>query len=303
MSSKREAQVSAKDVRCRVGVMCAAATSLILGGPLFVLAGGCSESWHSPTELDCSPDDTYDKIETYEVDPPAPPWSSYGDNTPGAIRTQMDAAAPFPTQPIEDGGRCGSLHSLLLQSSGYQDYGSGFIDYNPGNLLPLCIGSNGTDETCPIDASGYEGIAFWARSPGAATKTVTLQISDTHSYNSSGAVTTCIYNVEDAGSNGVNVYSSPGSANVPTGSSVASAQPPPDACGNYFQYWLITSADWQFYQIPFTAFHQAAQPNRDPNGFDPSTFFSFTVIVDKESQLSLWFDDFGFYPKKAEGGL
>ncbi|HXX68983.1 MAG TPA: hypothetical protein VEK07_17485 [Polyangiaceae bacterium] len=274
----------------------------IVGAPLFALAAGCTESWHSPVELDCSPDDTYDKIETYEQGTPTPPWDSYGDNTPGATRTDIDGG-PFPTQPIEDGGRCGSLQSLLLQSSGYQDYGSGFQDYDPGDLLPVCIGPTGSDVTCPIDASGYEGIAFWARSPGAATKTVTLQIADTHSYNSSGALTTCVYNVEDAGSNGVNVYTTPASATVATGSSVASAEPPPDACGNYFQYWLITSDDWVFYQIPFSAFTQAAQPNRNPNGFDPSTFFSFTIIVDKESQLSLWFDDFGFYPKKAEGGL
>lgn len=296
-------RAAAATMRREAGELWTAAARLIVRAPLFLFAAGCSESWHSPSELDCSPDDTYDKIETYEVDPPAPPWSSYGDNTPGAVRTQMDAAAPFPTQPIEDGGRCGSFHSLLFQSSGYHDYGSGFLDYNPGNLLPLCIGSNGTDELCPIDAGGYQGVAFWARSPGATTKTVTLQISDGHSFNSATAVTTCLYNVEDAGSNGVNTYSTPASANVPTGSSVASAEPPPDACGNYFQYWLITSDDWQFYQIPFGAFHQSAQPDRNPAGFDPTTFFSFTVIVDKESQLGLWFDDFGFYPKKAEGGL
>jgi hypothetical protein len=277
--------------------------SILIGmAALALSAQGCTESWHSPTELDCSQDDTYDKIETYEQGTPTPPWSSYGDNTPGATRTQMDAAAPFPTEPIEDGGRCGSLRSLLFQSSGYQDYGSGFLDYDPGDLLSLCLNASNSQVSCPIDASAYDGIAFWARSPGASTKTVTLQIADTHSFNSSGAETECVYSIIDAGSNGVNVYTTTPS-NVSTGSSVASAQPPPDSCGNYFQYWLITSADWEFYQIPFSAFSQTAAPNRIPAGFDPSTFFSFTVIVDKESQLNLWFDDFGFYPKQDGGGL
>lgn len=281
---------------------------------------GCTESWHSPTELDCAPDTTYDKIETYELGSLTqnPPWASYGDTTPGATRTQQPDGGAFPTQPIEDGGRCGSLRSLLLQSSGYHDYGSGFIDYNPGGDQVLCstltpvpdAAVGNPNETCPINAAGYEGIAFWARSPGASTKTVTLELTDTHSYNPSlndaglpSALTDCTPSVIDAGSNGVNVYTSTAPGNVATGSTVASAQPPPNSCGNYFQYWLITSADWQFYQIPFSAFHQTASPNRNAQGFDPSTFYSLTVIVDKESQLNLWFDDFGFYPKKNGGGL
>jgi hypothetical protein len=282
-----------------------ASATVVAGGTLLGLTAGCSESWHEPTELDCSQDDTYDKIETYELGTPAPPWSSYGDSTPGATRTDMDAGGPFPTQPIEDGGRCGSFRSLLFQSSGYHDYGSGFTDFFPGYLLRACYGPNEEILDCPFDASGYEGIAFWARSPGAATKTVTLQIADTHSYNNALAETACAYNTVDAGSNGVNVYTTStvtASANVATGSSVASAEPPPNACGNYFQYWLVTSAEWEFYQIPFSAFSQAAQPDRYPGGFDPSTFFTLIIIVDKESELSLWFDDFGFYPKRAEGG-
>jgi len=289
-----------------------AVAPLIVGGGLWTLIAGCSESWHSPVELDCSPDDTYDKIETYELGTPSPPWYSYGDNTPGATRTDLDGdGGPFPTQAIEDGGRCGSLRSLLFVSSGYQDYGSGFGDYDPGGLQTLCA-PNGTDLTGPIDASGYEGIAFWARSPGASTKTVQLEITDTHSYNSvndagmPNACTACMPYVEEAGANGVNVYTTSSvtaSANVATGSSVASAEPPPNSCGNNFSYWLITTDDWVFYQIPFSAFTQSAEPNRYPGGFDPSTFFTLIVVVDKEAQLSLWFDDFGFYPKKATGGL
>ncbi len=86
------------------------------------------------------------------------------------------------------------------------------------------------------------------------------------------------------------------------GAGVASAQPPANACGNSFNYPLLTSDNWQLYKIPFSAFTQSFQPDRVPKGFDPSTFYNINVLVPKEAELQLWVDDLGFYPHK-DGGL
>jgi hypothetical protein len=192
---------------------------------------------------------------------------------------------------------------LVLTSSGYQDYGAGFQDYHFGNLIIESGYLNGVLGTLPYDASKYEGIAFWARSPGATTKAVTLQMTDGHSNDNSSNLTSCIYETGFDAGMGVTemVMTTSGSSTVTAGGTTLPPLPP-GTCSNPFSYVFEFTDDWQLYEIPFSAFFQAATPNRAPAGFDPSTFFGFGLLVPKEVYLELWIDELGFYPK-ADGGL
>jgi hypothetical protein len=289
--------------------------------PIVLAVVGCGEPWRTAAPLDCAGEGSYDIAEHYQLGTSpeitsggvsAQTWFKYGDMTPGGIEDGDEAGVggdggtiPW-TRPIP-GGRCGSTVALVLMSSGYQDYGSGFEDYHFGNLVTTSGYLNGQLGILPYNASKYEGIAFWARSPGATTKAVTLQATDGHSNDDSVMnLTSCIYEVgvdagSGSGSGTTTITSASGSATTTTGGS-ALPPLPPGTCGNTFSYVFQFTDDWQLYEIPFSAFFQAATPNRAPTGFDPSTFFGFGVIVPKEAQLELWIDELGFYPK-TDGGL
>jgi hypothetical protein len=294
----------------RAGAGC----SLVAAAAAYALtfSPACDEAVHPAATLDCTEEGSYDIIEHYSL-AVNPTWYSYGDTTPGAVETPgpllVDGAYEIPwTFPIENGGRCGSHAAMVLQSFGYHDYGSGFGDYDPGSLLTACLLPDGGPATCAYDASAYQGIAFWARSPGGdLTKSVTIELADGSSYDSPGANTTCVYetNTVDGGDSGV-VMTAVSATGVSTTGTMTTGgngvQLPPGTCGDNFVYPLVTSEDWQLYKIPFSAFYQTATPNKEPRGFDPSKFFWIGIIIPKEAQLELWIDELGFYPKKQNGG-
>jgi hypothetical protein len=257
---------------------------------------GCGgETWHPAATLDCSGEGSYFVAEKYMSLTQAASWFSYHDSTPTGVIGGTDGGVPLVT-PIEgDGGRCGSSYALTLVSSGFQDYGSAFGDYgfNQGHMCPTPDGGMGA---CGTDASGYEGIAFWARSPGVHSKSVTLEITDTHSDN--GSVTQCLDVITPDGGGAQN---SGGATNTTMPSGSTGIPSPSGTCGNYFSYVLRTTDDWQLYKIPFSSFYQAPQPNRSPGGFDPSNLALLLVVVPKEANLQLWIDEIGFYPNKDGG--
>jgi hypothetical protein len=157
----------------------------------------------------------------------------------------------------------------------------------------------------PIDAGEWDGVRFWARSvdlrpdstsPYDTTPTVTLTINDKTSFGSVCSACT-VYNAPDGGlgATGNLPVTNPGQSTLPTGSGIGSLVLPANACGNGFTYPLLTTRQWEFYTIPFTAFKQLPRPNRTPTGFDPFSFFQLLVIVPKEARLELWIANLGFY--------
>ncbi|MDP9002703.1 MAG: hypothetical protein M3O46_21650 [Myxococcota bacterium] len=296
---------------------------------LLSMAAGCggSRQLQEPAPTDCRVEGQYrewvvENYDTWSMPGTTPGWYSYGDPTPGAVITGLDGGPTWPegglrwTWPIEDGGPCGTRTAMLLQSHGFQDYGSGFGTYSFGNNLQSgCTGPDGAAENCSIDAGAFDGIRFWARTvdlrteaigPEDTTKTVTLAINDKTSYAGGYGSVCTLYIAPDSGQN----IAGPGSASMNSGvnssslmgSSVGAYVLPADACGNAFSYPLVTSDRWQFYTIPFSAFTQAPRPNRIPTGFDPSSFFQFVVVVPKEARLELWIANLGFYGSMQDAG-
>jgi hypothetical protein len=296
-----------------------------VGAALLVLGGGCSSSRQPqpPTPVNCALEAQYGTtvqsgvLEHYD-NLATPGWYNYGDTTPGAVQTGQDGG-PGWIAPIEDGGLCGSQTALLLQAHGYQDYGCGFGTYNFGMAQLPCTNSNDGGSVTSIDAGGFQGMRFWARSvdlrpsanPEDTTKTVTLNINDKTSYGGGCNSVCTVYNYPDAGAEGGAGFSAgyvptpsvnSGSSTLPTGSGMGGLVLPADACGNAFTYPLVTSDTWQFYTIPFSAFTQAPRPNRVPTGFDPTSFYQFLITVPKEARLELWIANLGFYGTKQDAG-
>lgn len=278
------------------------ATTCLVALSAFAL--GCSpRAEPAPIALDCTsqtqyqvlgPFENYDAGGTYG-------WYSYGDSTPGAIG--LAAAAPVEG----DGGPCGaSPYALTLQSHGFQDYGSGFGTYALGGYMgiqrnpqlnTLCADFDG-GANCAIDATGWDGLRFWARSydPSGAptTKGITIEINDKDTISNVIGHDCVDYDAGVQG-NGVINYTQIGGGMGAIGGGVSSAQPPPDACGNPFQRVLLTTDHWQLYDLPFSSFYQTAKTNRTPSGFDPGSFTQITIAIPKEAALYLWIDDIGFY--------
>jgi hypothetical protein len=306
------------------------AVTTAIGGGLFAPLGasGCSSTPRPAFAVDCSAMNQYE-FSIYDAVNPLgeiyssqqPTWFAFGDSTPGAVPAGTDAgdagdgapptSVPPATMPIP-GGLCadtnaGATYALVLQSSGHNDYGSGFGDYafangfGSGGFSPggMCGADGGPVSPAQyIDASSYDGLSFWARNPGETTKGIILQLTDIHSARVTCPTTgQCVPYGSDAG---VNTYVTMGSnGTLPPGSSVASAQPPADACDNNFSVAVLTSANWQLYTVPFSSFYQAFQPNRIPSGLDTAHVALFTIRVPKEGVVELWIANLGFYRKKG----
>jgi len=253
-------------------------------------AGGCTAySTLGTATVDCSVENAYD----FDPKQPIPLSNVYsaGDMTPGS---SISAAAAM----ITDGALCGQMTALLIQGSHNNDWGAlaGFYGLSA------------------LDESAYQGVSFWGRAPGATNKSFTLGLDDANTYGAP----------PDSGTNCVNYYGDGGNAVNPTGtvydpatnmpiSGVSTMAPPPNACGNSYTTVVSVTADWRFYTVPFTQFHQSPMPNKVPNaalmetgtvpgsGLLTNKILNIIFRMPREAQIDLWIGKLNFYRNKAPG--
>lgn len=219
-------------------------------------------------EVDCSVTDDYELLSVQAMEGGVLTWYSYGDATPGSVTLAETADLLEP--------RCGSNQALRLTSRGHTDWGSGFGEYQT--------------PAAAVDATGYDGVSFWARTTGYGTSSgfsMTLNDKNTHPL---GMV--CIEPLAADVVGGAYTYNEAGMI-VPVGGEL----PSPTDCGNVFVRVMSATQQWQFYTLPFESFRQEAQPNRIPTGFDRSGLYQFGVTVPKDSNIELWIDDLGIYKR------
>jgi hypothetical protein len=178
----------------------------------------------------------------------------------------------------------------VLRSAGHTDWGSLFGDWKLASPPDTAFCAN-----CgPTDASGYDGLAFWARSAGGDSG-VTLLV-DTWQTSASGtdgiaaAGEVCKLDC-NAGSG----TQSRDAAGVITSQTYVS---PPGTCGNSFQRQLQVTNQWRLYLLPFSSFYQDLKPNRSASGLDPQHINGLTIRTAKEASVELWIDDISFYKHK-----
>ena len=210
-----------------------------------------------------------------------------GVSTGGSTGT---ASLSVSVEPIENGGRCGSLNAMVLRSAGHTDWGSVFGDWK----LASAPGTAFCDTCGPWNGTGYEGLAIWARSGTTGDKSVSVLL-DTWQTSASGttaADAALVCKVDCSAGSGTRSIDEAG--NVTSQAYVS----PPGTCGNGFQRTLTVTAQWQLYFLPFSSFYQELKPNLAPGGLDPSHINGLTVRTAKEAGVELWIDDIAFYRRK-----
>ncbi|HLV19420.1 MAG TPA: hypothetical protein VKZ49_01010, partial [Polyangiaceae bacterium] len=149
----------------------------------------------------------------------------------------------------------------------------------------------------------WEGIAFWARSPGNSSKSFTVLLNtyqteplppraegtageDPFEGKREQCLQCC---TEDLGG----VVSDPSQAPQLIGD-----VPDPWCCGNSFRRIVTVTDRWQLYLLPFDSFWQERLPNLEPGGMDASVINGVIFRTDKEAQLYLWLTGFSLYRKR-----
>jgi hypothetical protein len=236
--------------------------------------------------------------------------------------TLKDAAhLSIPGTPQYDKTTTTPVHrSLVFHSEGCTFWGSNASHSLPS--APLAPGSNGgylpgacnayyqgtlEQPTGYWDGSQFEGIAFWARTPGASNHSVTLSLNnaDTAVQSSTGycylprvPASRCTPAPTDATA-GLGAAVVDYQSGTATAGGVPTRIPEQGECGNAFQRVLTTTPDWQFYTLPFDTFYQLPYPNRIASGFDSSTLLQIAVVFPREVRTELWIANFRFYRRKG----
>jgi hypothetical protein len=127
-------------------------------------AAGCNAlPERSPGELNCNPYPDIelrdDKIVAFDQLGEGD-WYNFTDNTPSGMG--MFGTRDLSGQP--NGDRCGDTRALVIDSYGYNDWGAGFGTWKLRGD--------------PKDGSGWDGIAFWARTIEESDRSFTLILQD-----------------------------------------------------------------------------------------------------------------------------
>jgi hypothetical protein len=175
---------------------------------------------------------------------------------------------------------CDLTQALVFASSGSHDWGS-----LAGNYVVPNFGSTPESDK---NASGYEGLSFWARS--LYDRSLALSLGDDTVVELPENAASCEPQyLDDAGTLNPAFYFPP-----------ESGLPAADGCGNSFVTQLLTSDRWEFYTIPFTAFTQIAQdPRVRPNGINRAAVLAISMRAPKDSIVETWFANFAWYRAKA----
>jgi hypothetical protein len=253
---------------------------------LFAATGCGQNDRHASSTVDCSVQAAYEVKTIDEFLGGLSNWFIYADATPGASPVLPNP----PNPPASPAPRCGDTAMAEIKVFGHNFYGGGF-----GNWALFDNRADGT---------GYEGIAFWARSPGNVDKTFTLYVDDGRTAVSSvgglaGDVapgTRCRRPPEDSLGR-VACYGGTLPPATPT------RVPEADECGNRFHATVTTTENWQYFLLPWEQLVQFPCPNRLVGGIDPADIAGLEIKFLQGATYDLWLDNFEFYKRRADAGL
>jgi hypothetical protein len=286
--------------------------SLVCSGAL--LAAGCAMKPRAATStIDCAQVDAYEFRNISDFTGGQAGWFLYADATAGGV-PDPTLTSNVAIVSLDPPGRCGDTDMIELQASGHNFYGTGFGDY-----VHNAEGSR-------ANGAGYEGISFWARSPGNTDKTFLLSVDDGRTIvlrppaPDAGLLPVATPADQDLDGDGfvgpgdiargtrcrlpptetavrVACYSS---ATLPPAS--ATRVPAPDECGNPFHTYVTTTDDWQLFLLPWDQLVQWPCPNRLAGGIDATDIAGFTIAFIQGSTYDLWLDNIAFYRRRLDAG-
>ncbi len=281
-----------------------------------LVAAGCATNPRTlTTTVDCTQGDGYETLAIgSDFTGGQTGWYQYADATPGGVPDLTDptVSTNIDVVLLDPPGRCGDTGIIRLKASGHNFYGTGFGDYAHNNN--------------PANGTGYEGISFWARSPGNTDKTFLLSVDDAQtillrpSAPDAGGLPAPMTGDQDLDGDGfigpgdivsgtscrlpppdtlvrVACY---GSASLPP--AAATRVPEPNECGNQFHAYVTTRDEWHLFLVPWDELAQWPCPNRLPGGIDRSHIAGFTVKFIQGSTYDLWLDNIRFYRRRLDAG-
>jgi hypothetical protein len=290
------------------------ATSILRCAPL-LFACGCGEVSAPSNAVDCSVEDAYEfrNISNFTGDPGTQAgWFLYADNTPGGFPDPRVTSNVLVT-PIPAPGRCGDTSMIQLRAYGHNFYGTGYGSY--GNHAP----------NTRADGTGYDGISFWARSPGASDKTFMLYVDDGRTLLMPLAAPVEGEPLPRAmdGDQDLDGDGFMGSGDIAAGTECripppqelgdpacykGGVQPPatpsrvpePDECGNQFHTYVTTTEQWQLFRIPWKELAQWPCPNRFAGGIDIADIAQIQIELIQGTDYDIWLDNIAFYRLRTD---
>jgi len=281
-----------------------------------LLAAGCATRARlAAGDVDCTQGDPYEFDPISLFNGGMSQWYLYADNTPGGVPDPTVASNVAVVQ-LEPPGRCGDTGIIKLQASGHAFYGAGFGDYQhnpPGDSRAKGV--------------GFEGISFWARSPGNTDKTFMLYVDDGRTIvlpppppTDGGLRPEATDQDQDLDGDGrvgpgdiargtrcrlppPQALGEPacyrGGAQAPA---TPTRVPEPDECGNQFHTYVTTTEDWQLFLLPWDQLIQWPCPNRLLGGIDHADIAKIEIKFIQGSTYDLWLDNIEFYRRRVDAG-
>ena len=282
---------------------------------VLLVAPACGKDFRRPaaSSVDCTVADAYEfkPFALFEYGDPG--WYLYTDKTPGGVPDPAGKVQVIQLNPP----RCGSPRALELEAYGNNYWGAGFADWQHNAKSGEASGD------------GYQGISFWARSPGNTDKTFLLRVDDDRTYKTDkpppdgGTLPAAIPG--DAGDidRDNDGLLGPGDIAAGTNCQLPPAQkigdpacyyggvqapdavtrvPQPGECGNPFHTYVTTTEDWQLYLLPWSRLVQWPCPNRLAGGIDPAHIRKIEVRLEQGTHYDIWLDDIQFYRLRVDAG-
>lgn len=184
------------------------------------------------------------------------------------------SADPMPATLIPNGGRCGSLYALQVQGGPFINWGGSV----GRKLIFPCPDGGGDEGICGFDASSYDGVAVWMRSPTGYANTPRVTVTDRY--------TDTTYN-QMLISQGIVPYCNP--------------TPPPEnpatGCDKFGTYADL-SPNWQLYIMPFSEMREAGWGRQEPQ-LDTSGIMSIEIDF-AQGSWDFWISNVAFYRLDAQ---
>jgi hypothetical protein len=228
------------------------------GGGASAKAVNCPDSGSAPVD----PTALIDDMEAGGFDLPMEggrngSWWAGGDTlSPNA---SIDPNGDASSEPIPNGGRCGSLHAKHVTGQGYSSWAVLTATLADGLV------DGGVYSALPYDAHIRTGITFWARIGDTSANHVRLAISDKYTRPEGGIC----------------------DPNATTGSTT---------CYDTAGVDLTLGTTWTQFRIPFAGLGQRNFGLKEPQmGPDPSAIYTIDFNFYPSTVFDFWIDDISFY--------
>lgn len=261
-------------------------------------ASACSAEHRERPPADCSSEDGYEFLVTGAYNTAGSYFAAPSPGLPDPMYASTTMTAADALDPAE---LCGHTAALIFKTQGNHDWGSLVGTYprppappcqprpdgGPPPVMPCAPSGAITLGPDDMDASGYDGISFWAR--GSYDRAVALLLDDV---TSNASAQQCAAGVDQFESDNI----------TPVGNqrpfSGLDGQPFPTACYLSFQIQLVPNPWWTFYTIPFSKFTQGGStPDArvKPDGIDRSTISRIVIRAPRDAFVENWFANIAWY--------